>query len=454
MSAFIFIQSLMSPFADGTSPVRFVFFAFFSLVVVLVSYLARPYLPQVPEKIDRVRRTAFYVALGSVFLLALSTLLMQVLVFHALQIPQHMNATFMTSDEITNTRLIQNHFGKIALGVLTPFLPDWVEGLGDTGSALVSLVPYPVAVLLPLMVLFSLVSFAVVYAATREKSVSWSALYLLLVSVLLQNLLDGGVLAQNTVLAGALLSILILAQPQKHIRYGVIAFAVYALGALTLWISQLYGGSFTYERTVGAGAVLLLCVYVLHQRALEKKRNAFVVGLAFASIAAFALNDSHSLRAYIHTPLNPELSVLAAYPSEAEAGDSYERVGNLRIYPLEPGVYRDVANVIATYTLPYWYYPVSVSSWQSCKEGTELRSTFIVLSREQLALDALTTERVRVSFTEETATMATWYRYSGSLTMNGCTPRLANILHEAVMAAGGMHTVLYGLRSWGYEPEQ
>lgn len=234
MSSFLFLQSLMSPFADGTSPTRLLFVVLFVVIVLGVSVVVRRL------SISRnILTSAFIGGMSAVGLIALLTLLMHIGVFHHLHIPQFTNATFMTSDEITNTRLIHNHFGKIVVGVFMPLAPEYIERLADTGSALVPLISPWLVLLVVLLVLFALISFGVVHAVRHERSLAWSTLYLLLTAVLMQNLLDGGILGQNTLLAGALLIVLLFASPKNHLRYSVISFALYALGAFAIWV----GGS-------------------------------------------------------------------------------------------------------------------------------------------------------------------------------------------------------------------
>lgn len=182
------------------------------------------------------------------------------------------------------------------------------------------------------------------------------------------------------------------------------------------------------------------------------RRYRYIVGvLLLVGMAVFALYDSQPLRSYINEPVDPERSVLAVYPEEIDFTRTYENIGRLRLYPLTETT-GTVEDVVKEYRLPYWYYPVSVLSFQTCREGTDRRSTFTVLSKDELTLIPIRTERAFAVFTKEESRMSGWNKYNGLLIMNGCTPRTANILHEVIREAGSSYTVLYGLTSWGYPP--
>lgn len=448
MSTLIFLQSLMSPFADGTSPGRLIFLVLFSIIVFGVSVTVARMRPELQKSLVA-RKRAFIVGMSAIGSIAGMTLAMQIAVFHFLQIPQFTNATFMTEDEITNTRLIHNHFGKVALGAFMPLAPESLERNGDTGSALVPVVPIWLALLTPLLVLVALGCFGVVHAATRDRSRAWSLVYLFLIFALIQNLLDGGVFAQNTLLAGALLSILVLVPTKMQLGYSVIAFALYALGAFAIWMGGLYGETFTYERSVGAGFVLLLTFVVLSQR-MARGSGVILALLLVLAIALFAFYDSQSLRAYMNERVDPDISVLAAYPEEAEFAQSYEEVGRLRVYALQGEEGSTVEDIVWKARLPYWYYPVSVFSFETCRQGMERHATFTVLTKDVLSATPFNTERMFVRFEKEESSIPGWNMYTGLLVVNGCTPRIANVLHEAINEAGGTYSVLYALRSWGY----
>lgn len=453
-STALFLASLLSPFADGTSPVRVVFLALIAVVILGISWVTRLC---IRGAWGRLYLWSYGIAATAIVLLSVSTLGIQITLFHTLAIPQDTNATFITNDEITNTRLIHTHVGKVVFGAFAPMLSETVVALGDTGAALVPYIPDGGIWLIPILLVLSMVSFGVLHAARycqvpagMRRSV-WSFLYILLVFVLLQNLLDGGILAQNTLLAFLLLSALVWVPETQMIRAGVSAFAVCALVALSIEYAGLYGGSFSYERTIASAVVLLGTTGILYRYAYRRRVPLSITALCVAGVLAFAYYDSASIRSYAAAVPTSTETLISTYPQELSTlSGTYETLGSLRVYRIDTSSYQSIGAVLTHYRLPYWYRPVSSSAWPGCEEGGEVTYTFTLLSQDDLLPVPLNAARARVALTKLASSTAPWHRYAGTLTMDPCLPRPWNVLHEAVVSAGTDTAVIYGMRSWGY----
>ncbi|MDB4992297.1 MAG: hypothetical protein JWL75_542 [Parcubacteria group bacterium] len=454
------LNSIMNTVTLGTYPVRPFLLLGYGVLIILAA-TTFPYLHKRISISTRVRagldQSLRILALASLTLLFLIPIVSEVAVFHSFGIPQSSLGIFFAGDEITSTRIAHNHFGKTAIAQFFGYGQSSIVQASDTGAALL---PYMPAWLPPVeAVLFVIALLCSLYIAARfvatifgRTNKAWAmALCTLIGFLMLEKSLDGGFVSDGAGIACVAYVILIFFH--AHYFYKAVLYAT--LGYLWL-ISVLYVTGFYSPQsyilyTAIRSGVLLLSIFALY-RVAKGKRDQMLLLLAISAIASIAIlsyTQGKWDRAYLQMPLTPGSSYLTAYTSELPPAFPLQKigtVGNLSIYNPMDTPYKTVGAMVAAYSLPYWYRPLTSDVLQCSGKITARTARFTIYSSAPLQnVPAKPGVFADAQFVPMSATPNGWYAYQAEVAYHPCISRYLNVIQETVHTAGSDRFIVFGL---------
>lgn len=450
-----FLNTALEAFMLGTFPVRpFLLLGYAALVAITWLVWNRYGRGQFREKLIKRMRLAVICALALVYLCALCS---QVYVFHSYGIAGKGYAIFFTGDEITSTRLAHDHFGKVVIATaLAPWSKDIVP-VADSGEALTPYLPKGVAwIMFALFTIATLGSLVLTPSVVRRANGPWrrvaiGALYIAISFIALAKSLDGGIVSDSAGIALGMYTVLLYA-PKHFYKALMVSTAAYAAVLTLLYVGGYYWPQhFFFETLVRSAlfaALLALLCYLAFARAT--KHMMFISSAAtlvlFICIGIFVHRIGETNRDYLARPIESGKDWLAAYPSEAQpALPRIGSVGRLVLYNADEFAGAPTFYALDSYHLPYWYMPISQFP-NTCFPATVLSGEeFSLVSRKPLVSTVFAGGIVTLDLTPAVAARSGWYAYQARITQNGCTPRYADVMQQAIHAAGSDQAIVYNL---------
>ncbi len=354
-------------------------------------------------------------------------------------IPQERITTFLVGDEVTNTSVAHSHTGKAFLAALIERASPGAVSVADTGGGIAA--QFPHAVLLPLACLFVagillvILASAIVIREAEQGKAAVCALAVIAGYVTLVRVADGGIFADNAILAlSCLVGVLLFARKKLVL--------VLAAGFATSLIATFALHSFSFIETgraydaLSTTTVLLAVFLALGWLARGPAYRKLATVTAMAALVLLPLKAYHDVSPRIDLLRTPVREArVAAYPYEATINtEVVGQVGRLVLYAMQDVV---PGEVVDRYGLPYWYAPVVAYTW-ACTEGTHhTRMVFTLHTATEAETLGYGVEGLAsVSLTPLGPDAAGWKTYSGELVMDPCVPRRWDVLRELLRAQG------------------
>ena len=439
-----FLNSVTGAFMLGTYPIRSFLLLGAALMLLAGVVVARSRM----QLSARMRPALSFMAIGSLAVLFALTLAMEASVFRAHGIPQRDLAIFMTGEEITDSRLVHTHFGKVIIGASVGRMFPHTIHRSDTGAALLPYVPAPMVVLqgtlflLALFALFGALASRVASVSGTRQKVALGLLAALSGFIVLEKSIDGGILSDGAGLAlAACLGLLFapLSYFPRALAWGAVGYGL-VLGGLYLsgwyWTLTYFAHALAHTVIFFLAAVALwYAAYGAHRRTL-----ALLSCLALGAIGSYAYFDGDG-RAYLRAPLS-EGAYLATYPFESAPDlPQVGQIGRLAVYdasPLSPATVGEAAHALR---LPFWYRPFSQGGF--CEER------FVVLSPAPLTdISSASGVALDAVFAPAGTSPAGWYRYEARITHSPCLWRYLDVVRETLREAGSDTVIVYQLSTF------
>ncbi len=438
-------------FIHGTNPARPLLFVLFILSLIGTYFLFK----KLPRTLERITPCAKYGAVGSLFLLGCVGLFLQMSVFSELGIPQTTQAHFFAGNEYTLSRLVHSHFGKLSLIPLleASHLSDASSVVADTGAALVPFVspwmPLFMSVLLMIGLCASLVAgvtFITSFPTVRRK-IGALFLYGILAYAVLSASVDGGIfegyaLALFVAYAGFLFVSRRLLVPCLVVAFilGVSFYVILACipsfpyGLPSVVISAAYLGIFL----IFIGSLFLL---------LSSHAKTKVICL-FAFLVLIGIGVGNGLRdiSYLHTTIDSGHGLIASSEDLSSSLVLVGTIGKFGFYLLPKGTSESIESIVERYRLPWWYEPISTTSFVCNGQTSPASDTFMIGSRDTLIATSSVATLARLDLSFDHMTKDGFYWYKGVLVHHPCLPEPPLVLQELLRGLDASHFVFVAYR--------
>jgi hypothetical protein len=454
-SILIFANEILNTITAGTYVIRPVLFLAYLIAVVFATFVLIALQGKIRKPLLNTIwiRTISLTAIGCFSFLFLVNLFLQIFVFSALGISERSVAVAIDKGEITDTRLIHIHFGKVI--VAEAFLAPTKSLVlrSDTGRALVPYVPR-VLIFLEIAALFiGLITSGLASAFYVSKingigrRISAALLAGTLGFLVFEKSVDGGIFSDSAgfaLFAYTGLLLMPLARFRKTYPYMIVGY-VWVL--LLLYVFGFYWPQsylmYTFERL---GILVLLCATGVF--GIQGRRTQAMAGaaLVLCCISAFIYFNDAGDRTYLNTATTPGSQYISVYAEEAQPAIPFvNRIGDLRVYDVSSLAPVKIENILEKYNLPAAYRPITEGSFVCTKPTLVLEDTFEVLSPKSLVDTGTSDGFYSVAFVRKYPAPAGWYRYQAQLVYNPCVSRYLDVLEQAVKVGGSERAIIYDL---------
>ncbi|MDB5245406.1 MAG: hypothetical protein JWN90_511 [Parcubacteria group bacterium] len=462
------LNSIINAFTLGTYPVRPFLLIGYGALIFLAAW-AYPFVSKVIDKrvsISKGSRKQYdravrITALASLALLFLIPIICEISVFNSFGIPQRDLAIFFTGDEITNTRIVHNHFGKTAIAQFLGHNDVKFVQSSDTGAALLSYVPRwvpPVELALFILALLSslyVAASAIAAVPNRSKKIWLGALFTLVGFLVLEKSLDGGLVSDGAGFACAVYALSVLFPFKTILRKGAYALFAYIWILCGLFLTGFYWPLFYLDYGLLHTAVVALTLFALYYGAYGTRVRVknILIAVTILVIAVTSYEVGKSDRTYLASTIIASSTYLATYESEATPNfPTVGAIGNLQVYDLSSNAGDSIKHIGNEYSLPYWYQPIYVAASSCSTQINRHEERFFVLSTKPLVSTTLYQGIADVAYVPLGNAPAGWYRYGAKVTQAYCVPRSLNVVHEMLRLSGATSTIVYGLQQYTLLP--
>ncbi|HLP44129.1 MAG TPA: hypothetical protein VK145_02520 [Candidatus Nanoarchaeia archaeon] len=431
------LQVFFDIFFDGTHPIRI---ALFIAWVTFLYVLGRTGLSVKRGKMVRIVTVFSFVAL---FLLGVFAHLF-VVGNHGMAARDRM--LFFDRQEITGTRLTNNHFGKSVIGVWGDQLLTPLVSRADTGRAIVVATPKIIVFSFYVFFLLSIIGSAITFLTYSKEERGWPFFILFSLStfILLKNGLDGGILNDNAAAALTLFVGLVLVNRGWFYRTILVFVPVYAFVAYLLYQNGFYQSFVAIQDDLIKTGIMLALGAILFSftQKLQKRLQILLIVLSCVVILIgflWNLSDAHEYRS---TQAEGRVVRIGLYDNEVEqVGEKdielkpYRQIGNLKLYTVISTEGIRVGDLLDKYKISDRYFPVTVE-WKTCAPALIPEKINFRLTSQQKLLEN------NKQFISRGIDESGWFMYDAFVLLPACSPRPMDMIAETLREKGLEHFIV------------
>jgi hypothetical protein len=346
------------------------------------------------------------------------------------------------NSEFSSTSITHNHIGKGLIGYILSYLGYTHFEAIDAGHAFIGIIPFWFYIIFGAVLIYTLVLTFLVFIKECQKSnprIIYIILYAIVSFGVLEHTLDGGLFDPRV--------------PLLFIFFGVLLFgfskakgkvvAVVALLSVVLAVVYFKLGVISDEDTLGrllmtlvAYIGLLVIPFIFLYKEVPTRLKWLLSIFAFLLMTPFFINVD-SLSTYHNISTLNDSAYLAVYPSSGPVPYKVvDKFGDLKVYEVQGGLFRNVDEIISHYNLLDNILPVTVP-WGTCFPIGE-KKTFSFSLRTPVSLTKLssTTPLSSTTATQIPSDIKNIKQYFVHMEFNGCTPRYINAIEEIIKSLG------------------
>ncbi len=431
----ICLHELLNVFASGRSPIRI--YLFFGYVFLLLSLIQRYVFVEKIEKFFNTklsRITLYFLIITFVF-----NFFHFAYFAHSHNLPLNTYLIAGSGEEITSSRLVHNHMGKIVIAPLVALFSDLVEN-ADPGLGIYHFVSVYIALFYGVLVCICFVLVVLLFTSRvveEKKPILYTVLYAILSFTLIKSLIDGGLFTETAFFA--LISFVFLIKKERNWYW----FWLMVIGAFLVQFIFYFFGFYTdlnefnthsFKSFVFITLIVSLLYYYLQKSLNRLSVLLFILSLiAVISVVLVGILNTFMYRA-VSFGNGQAIVGLYSLPKKIKGTNEFN-VGNLKFYRIEST--GKVGDVLDSENLLDNFNPVSVE-WKTCfPKSQQQKISFVVDSKDQLLRDSFFDKMFVFKITKTTIP----FRYEAVAVIEPCVPRSLNVVDELLKQAG-LHTYI------------
>jgi len=443
-----YIHSFINIFAGGRSTSKVYVFLIYLFILFCIA-IVKPNIPIFKGNIDRTKNFLLY-TIGVLFLLGTIGLFC-FMNRYGLNFSDYI--AIFNNGEFSSTSIAHNHIGKGVIGYILSFLGYTQFEMLDAGQAFIGIIPLWFYVIFGIVLLITLLLTLLVfikecYGGTPR--VLYIVLYVILSFSVIEHTLDGGLFDPRVPILYMSLSMLLLGLSKARIK------AICIIGGLSILLAIFYfkfnviSDITTLNKlllTLIAYVGLLVIPFIFLYRKLSNRLKWLLFIFAFSLIIPFLLN-ADALGIYRRTSTITDNSYLAVYPAEKPVPYKVvDQYGDLTIYEVPAGVFKNVGEIINHYDLLDNILPVTVP-WATCFPlGDKRALEFRLKTRDTPIKLDMKTPMSSTTMVSVNSNRDDLNEYIVNMEFNGCTPRYINALEEIIKSLGIKTFIISDIRN-------